>query len=254
MLNHAVSLSHRTVAPSEIKANGVHYTPLELADFLADATVRTLGKKNGIVRILDPACGNGGLLLAIAKAFPKRDRHRLSLAGFETNSTALEDAKRNLGPCEVPEVELGKLDFLSLRSVENGRRTRQFDVVIANPPYVRTQVLGAKKAQELARRFRLSGRVDLYQAFVRAMADVLKPGGVLGLLISNRFLMVKSGAALRRLLREELSLEAIYDLGDSKLFRAAVLPVIVVARKRPCPTGDACRFLRVYEQRAGTDC
>ena len=68
-----------------------------------------------------------------------------------------------------------------------------FDAVIANPPYVRTQVLGAHRAGLLAAQFGLTGRVDLYQAFARAMAGVLKPGGVLGLLTSNRFLTVKSG-------------------------------------------------------------
>ncbi len=109
---------------------------------------------------------------------------------------------------------------------------RQFDAVIANPPYVRTQVLGAATSQTLARRFGLTGRVDLYHAFTKAMANVLKPGGILGLLTSNRFLTVKSGASLRRLLRIEFHLEAIYDLGDTRLFAAAVLPVIVVARKQ----------------------
>lgn len=91
--------------------------------------------------------------------------------------------------------------------------------------------MGAKKAQELAQRFGLTGRVDLYQAFTKAIANVLKPGGIVGLLTSNRFLTVKSGAALRHLLRTEFELTAIYDLGDTKLFSAAVLPVIVVARR-----------------------
>ena len=64
------------------------------------------------------------------------------------------------------------------------------------------------------------------------MANVLKPGGTLALLTSNRFLTVRSGATLRRLLHTEFDLEAIYDLGDTKLFSAAVLPVIVMARKQ----------------------
>ena len=137
-------------------------------------------------------------------------------------------------------------DFLAIEGIDVGPRSGQlsllddiqtatlkkFDAVIANPPYVRTQVLGAAAAQELARRFGLTGRVDLYHAFVKAIANVLKPGGVLGLLTSNRFLTVKSGTALRRLLRNEFDLEAIYDLGDTKLFAAAVLPVIVIARKQ----------------------
>lgn len=40
------------------------------------------------------------------------------------------------------------------------------DIVIANPPYVRTQVLGTAKAKQLARDFNLTGRVDLYYPFL----------------------------------------------------------------------------------------
>lgn len=80
------------------------------------------------------------------------------------------------------------------------------------------------------------------------MANVLKPSGVLGLLTSNRFLTVKSGASLRHLLRTEFDLEAIYDLGDTKLFTAAVLPVIVVARKQRA-SNASCVFDRIYEYR-----
>ncbi len=110
-------------------------------------------------------------------------------------------------------------------------------------------MLGARKAQDLAERFRLTGRVDLYQAFAQAMANVLKPGGVLGLLTSNRFLTVKSGASLRELLCREFALQAIYDLGDTKLFTAAVLPAVVVAKKQRPKTSSVCLFERVYERR-----
>ena len=81
------------------------------------------------------------------------------------------------------------------------------------------------------------------------MASVLKPRGVLGLLTSNRFLTIKSGASLRHLLRAEFDLEALYDLGDTRLFSAAVLPVIVIARKQKA-SQRPCLFDRVYEHRA----
>jgi hypothetical protein len=109
----------------------------------------------------------------------------------------------------------------------------------------------------LSRRFGLSGRVDLYQAFAKAMAGVLKPGGVLGLLTSNRFLTIRSGAALRHLLQTEFELASIHDLGDTKLFSAAVLPAIVVARRHlESKPVASCFFDRVYacrsEERAPT--
>jgi len=248
--------------PSHAKVNGVHYTPPELAGFLAEVTVPALGEWDGPVQVLDPACGDGGLLLAFAKVVPARLLSRLFLTGYETDPAALAEAERALTSSGAGGVTLLAQDFLSVEGVEPeneyGQRglfdpeepaVQRFDAVIANPPYVRTQVLGAKKAQELAERFRLTGRVDLYQAFTQAMANVLKPGGVLGLLTSNRFLTVKSGASLRELLRREFALDAIYDLGDTKLFTAAVLPVVVVAKKQRPETSSTCIFDRVYEQR-----
>ncbi|HEY7427672.1 MAG TPA: N-6 DNA methylase [Gemmataceae bacterium] len=247
---------------SHVKVHGVHYTPPELAEFLTNVTVHRLGEREGPIQVLDPACGDGGLLLAFAKVVPVRLRCRLFLTGYETDLVALAEAKRALTSSGAKGVNLLAQDFLSVEGVEPenkyGQRDlfdpeemvrQRFDVVIANPPYVRTQVLGAKKAQELAERFRLTGRVDLYQAFTQAMANVLKPGGVLGLLTSNRFLTVKSGASLRELLRREFALDAIYDLGDTKLFTAAVLPVVVVAKKQCPETPSPCIFDRVYEQR-----
>ena len=177
-----------------------------------------------------------------ARALPASSRERLTLVGYETDLAAIEAAEAVLHPLAVKQVTLVAGDFLeaaaggqelcSLTVAGGTCSSAGFDAVIANPPYVRTQVLGAHRAGLLAAQFGLTGRVDLYHAFARAMAGVLKPGGVLGLLASNRFLTVKSGAALRAMLRTQFALNAIYDLGDTKLFAASVLPVIVVATKK----------------------
>lgn len=256
------SSSSRTGKANHTKANGVHYTPPELASFLAGVTIEALGGAKKPLRVLDPACGDGGLLRAVVEMTPASARDHLFLTGYETDSIAIEKAAYSLSGLGAGAIVLKEQDFLSLEGVEprNGQRSlfdadepvfEQFDMVIANPPYVRTQVLGAQTSQKLAARFQLTGRVDLYHAFTQAMANVLKPGGVLGLLTSNRFLTVKSGAALRQLLRQEFALEAIYDLGDTKLFTAAVLPVIVVAKKQRAESSSQCIFDRVYEHRIG---
>lgn len=267
----------KLVTVARIKSNGVHYTPPQLADFLAAATLRAFEEqgahRNGkAIRVLDPACGEGELLAALHAAMPKHMRSRLILSGCETDPAAAHRAEQRLSALNGAVVEIREGDFLELAattwnssgwgdesgdlfaSLMPGEQLDQADIVIANPPYVRTQVLGADRARELASAFGLSGRVDLYHAFVAAVMSVLKPGGVLGLLTSNRFMVVQSGAATRSLLRRAFDLREVYDLGDTKLFAAAVLPAILVGVRTDAAPAEkqSCEFVRVYEQRNGS--
>ena len=238
--------------PDLIKQNGVHYTPTNLAAFLARQTLGVAGKSRGFVDVLDPACGDGKLLVAIAAAAKPSFRRRMRLFGFEQDPAAAEQARMSLAGLDVAQVQIIQQDFLS--SIESAAASR-YDIVIANPPYVRTQVLGAASAQSLAKRFGLTGRVDLYHAFSIAMSRVLREGGALGLLTSNRFLTIKSGIDLRRSLHDQFEITAVIDLGDTKLFSASVLPVIVVARKKSAAhpsQQEPATFSRVYESRTGS--
>ena len=148
--------------------------------------------------------------------------------GFETDSDAARLSATSLERFDNVEIDVRNQDYLD--SVIENRVNGIADLIIANPPYVRTQVLGARKASSLARDFQLRGRVDLYQAFSIAMGASLKSNGVLGLLTSNRFMTVQSGAAMREYLQNNLAIEEVFDLGESRLFSAAVLPMVLIAR------------------------
>lgn len=236
-----------------VKGHGVHYTPPQLADFLARLVVSRLNPDERPISVLDPACGEGDLLLAIAHAAGGIGTPT-KLVGVDRDVSAVLRAQNALAGFEA---ELAAGDFLELApntqlllsdAPSPGALAEfGFDAIVSNPPYVRTQVLGAARARTLAERFALSGRVDLYQAFVRAMTPSLRLGGILGLLCSNRFLTIQSGEALRRLLSEEFELLEIVDLGDTKLFSAAVLPAIVIARRTTTSGNRSCAFTRVYE-------
>ena len=56
----------------QVKANGVHYTPPELAKFLAEVVAERLSVGTHAMEILDPACGDGALLFAFSQAVPSR--------------------------------------------------------------------------------------------------------------------------------------------------------------------------------------
>jgi adenine-specific DNA-methyltransferase len=228
------------------KSHGVHYTPSELAAFVARRALTELPRRDRLL-VLDPACGDGELLLAVALAAEKAGLPLPDLVGIDRDEDAIEAAAERLEGAPSASVVVHCEDFLAVGTAWSEGGPSTYDLVISNPPYVRTQVLGAARAQELARQFGLTGRIDLYHAFVAAMTANLGEGGLLGLLCSNRFLTTKGGQSLRSLLLRNYELRELWDLGDTRLFDAAVLPAVIVARRTPSPTASTGKFVRVYE-------
>lgn len=226
------------------KRHGRHYTPPALARFLARRLLANLPRPDlsGSLRVLDPACGDGELLLSLHREITAHlPGVRVASTGFDLDENALATA-RDRAEAERIEVTWHVGDFLA----ESHRLADDsFDVIITNPPYVRTQQLGGATARLLAQRFGLRGRIDLTHPFVAAAPRLLRPGGALGLLCANRFLTTRAGANIRAILRAELAPVELYDLGDTKLFDAAVLPAIAIATRTA--TRPECRFVSAYE-------
>lgn len=249
-----------------LKYDGATYTPISLAHFVAKqilqtAKLPTLGK----IRILDPAVGSGILLDELIKQLPPSVRGRLDVTGYDTNGEALALASTRL-QTYYPKIHLHMVqrnflehfltqvcadDLFSTESKED-----PFHLIIANPPYVRTQVLGARLAQQISKSFGLNGRVDLYYPFLLGISRLLDPVGVAGIITSNRFMTTKSGQAVRRDLLERFQICHVWDLGDTKLFDAAVLPSVIVARrKKPITTSEreTINYSSIYQTSAATD-
>ncbi|MDR0780632.1 MAG: N-6 DNA methylase [Pseudomonadales bacterium] len=246
------------------KASGATYTPDNLARFVADRIVETaMLEGRAEITILDPAIGDGALVLALLDTLKGKLQAAVSIRGFDTDAMALVESERRIRAA-YPKIQLelthgSFLDF-ALHAGSNAAlplfsqgENQTFDIIIANPPYVRTQIMGAERAQQLANTFELAGRVDLYQAFLLGMAQVLAPDGAAGIIVSNRFMTTKGGGALRSALRQRFTLRQIWDLGDTKLFNAAVLPAVLVARGTAVDAVEAPRFTSIYEVQDKTE-
>lgn len=241
------------------KADGATYTPSILADFVAEQIVRSVNLPKHAVRVLDPAVGDGELLLSILRKLADKTDARIEVYGFDTDPTALARARHRLESI-FPHVNLhlkveNFLDFvLTLPDLNKNPslfsqpvKLEKFDIIIANPPYVRTQIMGAEQAQSLASAFGLTGRVDLYHAFLIGMAHVLHPYGTAGIIVSNRFMTTKGGATLRAELRSKFGLLHIWDLGDTKIFDAAILPAVILATGSTSCTPSRPKFTSIYQ-------
>ncbi len=200
---------------------------------------------SGPVRVLDPACGAGELLFAMRDALADRlPGIPVELVGYDLDPAGLALARQRAAESGIG-AQWRRRDFLAECA---DMPAESFDVVIANPPYVRTQQLGGEAALALRGQFGLRGRIDLTHPFVAALPPLMAPGAVLGLLCANRFLTTKAGANLRRVLLADLTPVELYDLGDTKLFEAAVLPAVTIAVRGG--TRGKCRYVSVYEEGA----
>jgi tRNA1(Val) A37 N6-methylase TrmN6 len=243
---------------TERKAVGATYTPESMAGFVADSMLKNWDiPAKGPIKIFDPAIGEGELIKALLERLPRS--RKILVGGFDNNESALDVAKIRLQDIH-PKAELNLTcgDFLKHACDDRHEvlldglfpnELDQYDLVIANPPYVRTQILGASSAQALASRFGLRGRVDLYHAFILAMTLILKPRGISGIIVSNRFMTTKSGQDVRSAIKSKFHLKHVWDLGDTKLFDAAVLPAILVAEGKNGQTQEDVSFTSVYESK-----
>ena len=242
-----------------IKNTGATFTPKGLADYLSNRILRLINERE--VTVLDPACGDGELLVSIGEHLTAQGID-FTLRGYDLNNEYLCVAKERTRKFDKHDNCFVNGDFLEYVNVNKNQIALNFqaeneklineiaDIVIGNPPYVRTQILGTDQAQLLAQKFDLKGRVDLYYPFLIAMTASLKIGGIMGVITSNRYLFTKSGESVRKFLFANYEIMEIVDLGDTKLFDAAVLPAIFIGRKKS-NTRDASnpsKFIKIYEE------
>ena len=97
------------------KAMGVHFTPPELARFVARRIINAFSfNASKHLRVLDPACGDGELLLAFAEMLPKAFQARCTLVGIESDCSSLHRASKRLAHLPAKEVELHEDDFFGV--------------------------------------------------------------------------------------------------------------------------------------------
>jgi hypothetical protein len=109
-----------------------------------------------------------------------------------------------------------------------------FDAVIGNPPYVRQeQVSAVKPYLKSAYPDVYDGAADLYVYFYREGVELLRAGGRLSYIVTNKWLRAGYGAGLRDYFAAAGDVEQLIDFGHAPVFPDAdVFPCIVVVRKR----------------------
>ena len=132
----------------------------------------------------------------------------------------------------------GQMELAAAREEDNG-----FDLVLGNPPYVRQEELKSVSVQDSAGRPRplkevlkeqyecFTGTADLYVYFIERSLQLLRTGGVLSFITSNKYFRAAYGERLRTYLLYATRPRVLLDFGDAPLFTAVAYPCILVVQK-----------------------
>ena len=101
-----------------------------------------------------------------------------------------------------------------------------FDVVLANPPYIRQESLASKASLEAFEVY--DGVADLYVYFIELAHRLLRPRGRYCVIVPSKWMTVDYGRPLRRFLVDAFTVDGIADLSTHALFaNADAFPCIV---------------------------
>ncbi len=118
-------------------------------------------------------------------------------------------------------------------------RVGGFDAVIGNPPYVRQEMISAIKPAlqhkpALQRGYAsYAGTADLYVYFYEQGLKLLRPGGRMAYVVTNKWLKAGYAEGLRRMFAYDSWVEFMSDFGHAKRFfpDADVFPCVIAVRK-----------------------
>lgn len=123
-----------------------------------------------------------------------------------------------------------------------------FDVVIANPPYVRQEELGSDFKEYLKDHYSCyTGVADLYVYFIERGHEILREDGVFCYITSNKYMKTKYGTKLREYLASISEIREIIDFGELPVFKSAsTFPAILYTFKHPIPE-QRVRFAQIKQ-------
>ena len=172
---------------------------------------------------------------ALRKTNSLIERIRSLLDGVKSTDFALVQ-KPFLWPIAFPEV------------LREGDPNAGFDIVLANPPYVRMEKIDNEDELSYGEAFPKvsASRADILVYFYARALQILRLGGWLSFITSNKFMRAGYGAGTREHLPASLRIQRVIDFGDLPLFEAngkpiAAYPAVLAGSRSDDAAGHAVK-------------
>ncbi|MBR5151218.1 MAG: N-6 DNA methylase, partial [Elusimicrobiaceae bacterium] len=252
------------------KQTGSFYTPNSLAQLLAHEVLSAWQQthphplwKN--LTILDPACGEGGLLIPFAQELAKlrqiqepgksaevilEDIFQHQLYAADISADALSRYEQQVKKLLKKPVCLHAYGGDSLQEKQGKSVLNSFvpggaDIILANPPYI-----GQKNHATLFKTLRqnplwrpyFTAKGDLLYYFFYLALHLLKPRGIGGFITTPYFATSAGGKILRQTLQQNVTFLRLIDFETKQLFKGANLHTLLSVFEKgnfttPCQVG-----------------
>lgn len=268
-------LYQRIIPPDERHRLGQYYTPAPIVNLIVRLTVQS-----GADKVLDPACGSGGFLIAaydhLRKLKGENAEHTEILDqifGFDINRFPLHLSAINLTmrdlSTETTAVNLEVTDFFDV--VHSPQRVKMYkkggsklrvrhldlppevDVILANPPYIRQESIDKERCRKHLEKIgtKLSNRSDIYAYFFTHASEFLESTGRMGFITSSRWLSVGYGEDLQRFFLDNFKIVTIIEF-HHQVFEIPLIGTCVTILERSESTeerdANAVRFIRIKQK------
>ncbi|MCF0218294.1 MAG: N-6 DNA methylase [Muribaculaceae bacterium] len=234
-IEDVINIFELAIPEAEKTANGAVYTPKYIRDYIVMQVMHSERKPLNECLCADISCGCGAFLFTLADYLHNHTNMTYrqvihNLYGVDISATSIGRAKVLLSLAALLYGEIINeddfnlfcgdsltFDFKSMPGVcENGG----LDIVVGNPPYVRSKHIDDATKQHLPLwNTSKVGNADLYIPFFEIGMSVLNDNGLLGYITVNTFFKSVNARALRNYFSDNKHSLSIIDFGEQLVFK-----------------------------------
>lgn len=243
------------------KEKGIVYTPEEISLFIIKEIIKAEEViNNPNMKILDPACGCGNLIIPCFQYLKGIFSDNLNLINERNNINLKEEditkyiIDNNLYGFDIDEYALRVLllDLFTISGYVNEKNFKnkdflldsidtKFNVIIGNPPYVGHKSVDREYSKLLKENYKgiYKDKGDISYCFFKSALGKLGNKGKLSFITSRYFIESLSGEELRKILLEKTKLYKIIDFYGIRPFKnVGVDPAIIFLINEEIPKGE----------------
>lgn len=228
---------------------GTVYTPLSICNYMVENLIEKEDiVKNPFLKILDPSCGCGNIILACFRYLKNIyeensdklnisniDEHivKNNLFGFDTDKYSIMILNIDLFMCSgyVSSGNFIKYDFLLFNDTE------EYDMIIGNPPYIGHKQIGKNYMADLKKIYSpvYKDKGDISFCFLYKSIKSIKGTGKIAVITSRYFLEAQNGKKIRKAILCESNPYKIIDFYGIRPFKGVGIdPLIIFIKGKSC--------------------